>query len=206
MSTLERTGLYIEGVYRKSGAAPKVKELKAALEAGNVFYTSSIRYSIWIYWIYHVTCHTWVGDWVPAPTFSWHLYSKQLFFHWLHQWLHNCDFLWHTLAGRKCLNIITKPLTQMGVPCVIVMTYYRFTFCVCLCRLKMHATKKLLKNGRLCMNLVCISQEWTHTLWSTLHAWSPSLICWPTIATASDGQTLLQTIDIMLINDCHCSR
>ncbi|BFY98087.1 hypothetical protein BsWGS_01126 [Bradybaena similaris] len=33
MSTLERTGLYIEGVYRKSGAAPKVKELKGALEA-----------------------------------------------------------------------------------------------------------------------------------------------------------------------------
>ncbi|RUS79661.1 hypothetical protein EGW08_012584, partial [Elysia chlorotica] len=33
MSTIERTGLYVEGIYRKSGAAPKVKELKAALEA-----------------------------------------------------------------------------------------------------------------------------------------------------------------------------
>ncbi|XP_012945024.1 unconventional myosin-IXAa [Aplysia californica] len=32
MSAIERTGLYVEGVYRKSGAAPKVKELKAALE------------------------------------------------------------------------------------------------------------------------------------------------------------------------------
>ena len=34
MDTIERTGLYVEGVYRKSGAAPKVKELKAALENG----------------------------------------------------------------------------------------------------------------------------------------------------------------------------
>ncbi|CAL1546779.1 unnamed protein product [Lymnaea stagnalis] len=32
MSTIERTGLYTEGVYRKSGAAPKVKELQNALE------------------------------------------------------------------------------------------------------------------------------------------------------------------------------
>ncbi|GFR76566.1 unconventional myosin-IXb [Elysia marginata] len=33
MSTIERTGLYVEGIYRKSGAAPKIKELRAALEA-----------------------------------------------------------------------------------------------------------------------------------------------------------------------------
>uniref|UniRef100_A0A2C9KA35 Unconventional myosin-IXb n=1 Tax=Biomphalaria glabrata TaxID=6526 RepID=A0A2C9KA35_BIOGL len=32
MSTIEMTGLYMEGVYRKSGAAPKVKELQNALE------------------------------------------------------------------------------------------------------------------------------------------------------------------------------
>lgn len=38
----------------------------------------------------------------------------------------------YTLAGRKGLNFITMSLTQMGVPCVIVMIYYWFTFCVCL--------------------------------------------------------------------------
>ena len=34
MGAIERTGLFTEGVYRKSGAAPRVKELKAALEEG----------------------------------------------------------------------------------------------------------------------------------------------------------------------------
>ena len=34
MLAIERTGLYTEGVYRKTGAAPKVRELKAALESG----------------------------------------------------------------------------------------------------------------------------------------------------------------------------
>ena len=34
MSTIERTGLYVEGIYRKSGAAPKLRDLTAALEAG----------------------------------------------------------------------------------------------------------------------------------------------------------------------------
>ena len=38
MDSIERTGLYVEGVYRKSGAAPKVKELKAALENGEDFH------------------------------------------------------------------------------------------------------------------------------------------------------------------------
>ncbi|GFO36528.1 unconventional myosin-ixa, partial [Plakobranchus ocellatus] len=33
MTTIERMGLYTEGIYRKSGAAPKIKDLKAALEA-----------------------------------------------------------------------------------------------------------------------------------------------------------------------------
>ncbi|CAG5114802.1 unnamed protein product, partial [Candidula unifasciata] len=33
MSTLENTGIYVEGIYRKPGSAPKIKELKAALEA-----------------------------------------------------------------------------------------------------------------------------------------------------------------------------
>ncbi|BFZ01247.1 hypothetical protein BsWGS_04286 [Bradybaena similaris] len=33
MSTLENTGIYVEGIYRKPGSAPKIKELKAALES-----------------------------------------------------------------------------------------------------------------------------------------------------------------------------
>lgn len=46
MSALEKKGLYMEGIYRKPGAAPKVKELKAALEAGMV---SSKHFSLYIF-------------------------------------------------------------------------------------------------------------------------------------------------------------
>ena len=43
MSTIERTGLYVEGIYRKSGAAPKIKELRAALEAGLYCHKNALK-------------------------------------------------------------------------------------------------------------------------------------------------------------------
>lgn len=59
MSALERTGLYMEGVYRKSGAAPRVKELKTALEAGSLLMTFLIvlvrTFTDFVYIVHAVT-------------------------------------------------------------------------------------------------------------------------------------------------------